>query len=472
MVFAHEEALQHYERARSCAEALELADRVATIEEAIGDVNLRRGHLDAAAESYQRALGDERAGGRRPMLNLKIGRTYARYGDARGPDFLHAALEALDRSTQASEVAQAMAMLGRYEHYAGRHGEAIALLERAHVLAEPLDDAVTLTEIYRFRAAASQHLMRMADSMTWARKSIALGERRRAPSAVALGYSYLSQDLYFLGRWRESLEWSDQCLQIAQRIGAEARQAWAWHDRARALYGKSDIAAAAGTARRAVTSSVALGDRRVEVFARAILACAAIDLGADTEALEHARTAITAADALGDFFPRMMSRHALAYARLQREEWRDAAAAVDEWTAILSGSDHVLMCVVGGGYAAEALLRAGRSDEATEMAHATADAAARAGASHYEAVAQRVSAQILAAEERWDEAARAFDDAVKTLESTGSRLEFGRALFHRGLVRERCGRARTAARADLAHACAIFDEIGAVRDLERVRRSM
>jgi tetratricopeptide (TPR) repeat protein len=82
-----------------------------------------------------------------------------------------------------------------------------------------------------------------------------------------------------------------------------------------------------------------------------------------------------------------------------------------------------------------------------------------------------VQGQILAAQERWDEATRAFDRAVTVLEELGSRLELGRALYHRGRMYQTRGDT-TSAHVDFIHALSLFDSAGARRDAEKTRQRL
>ena len=72
-------------------------------------------------------------------------------------------------------------------------------------LAGPMDDVIALGDIYTYLASAYQHLARFQDSMEWARQSIALGERKNYPHAVAVGYEFLAEDAYFVGLWKQAL---------------------------------------------------------------------------------------------------------------------------------------------------------------------------------------------------------------------------------------------------------------------------
>lgn len=135
-----------------CAEALNLAEQLAAIYEAIGQVYFQRGPFQSAVEAFQKAMLLATAA-KRAELKTRIGATYAYFGDERGVPFLQEALRELNPDTQASLLAQATAMLGRtsrksqvaFHHYRRQFDEATEYLELARELAEPLDDAETLT---------------------------------------------------------------------------------------------------------------------------------------------------------------------------------------------------------------------------------------------------------------------------------------------------------------------------------------
>jgi hypothetical protein len=86
-----------------------------------------------------------------------------------------------------------------------------------------------------------------------------------------------------------------------------------------------------------------------------------------------------------------------------------------------------------------------------------------ANARHYEGLALRVHGQILARRGMWDDAAHTFGEAVRTLEDLGSRLELGRALYHRARA-GRAGRLAVQEQADVERARDIFGALGAARD--------
>ena len=466
-LFAHEEALRHYERARACAEDLNLADQLAAIDEGIGDVYFRRGPFDRAVESYQRASASTANPDSRAALKFKIGRVYAQFSDQRGLEFLDTALAELNSSTQRKERAQATALLGRYQHYNGHHGTAIQLLEEALRLAEPLDDAETFKIIYQFLAGACYHMGRPEVSMEWARRCVELGERAQDPFGVAIGFEFLAENLNLLGKWREALDFSAREYEIAKQIGSEIRLAWVEFNRTSALHGRGELSAAAASARAGLTFAERTGEKRIAVLLRTWLTMAETDLGSNEAAQRTAHAGVASADALGERLGRAISRHALAYFHLQRGDWQAAEALFDQMRDLLAGSDNRVISIFSSAHAAEVVWGGGRWDDAAKVVVEALELARDARSRYYEARALRVQGQILASQELGESASRAFDDAIVILEELGSRLEMGRGLYHRGLLRRALGQ-RDAAQADLVRAHAIFAETGARRDRERV----
>ncbi len=118
-----------------------------------------------------------------------------------------------------------------------------------------------------------------------------------------------------------------------------------------------------------------------------------------------------------------------------------------------------------GAKRAEAYLGLGRLDEATEYISEYLALARRSESRYFEGLALRVQAQILAAQNQDDAAMIAIGQAIAALEETDTRLELGRALEQRALLRRSD---ETAARhQDLERARALFAACGARRDLER-----
>lgn len=472
-LFAHDEALRYYQHAAESAEALNLPDQLATIYETLGEVHYGRGVYQSAVEHYLRAMTliAPDAVARRAALNMKIGIAYTQVGDERGLDSLHRAESELDPGTQTDELANTLAMLGRYHHYYARHRKAIEFYKRALQLAEPLNRVSTLYYIYSFLAGAYQHLAEYASSKAWAHKAIALGERRNSPIPVAGGYEFLAEDVLGQGYWPEALEYAARDREIGEKVGALDRLAWADFCRAWAFFGLGNLPLALETGRAAVALAEQIGDERLAVLAGSFVAQFETDLGFDEEARATAERWLKRSDDLGQVFMQCMGRHGLAYYHLQRGEWAKAAALYDQCAAIYGPTDNRVSALVVGPHPALARLGLGQVDEAARWIADYLTLAREAEAPHCAGCARRIQGQIFAAQGLKEEAAAAFDEAVATLDKLGSRLELGRALYHRGLFRRTIGEAGVA-HDDLQNALTIFEACGAKRDRERATRSL
>ena len=503
-LFALEEALGYYQRAAECAEVLGLPDQLASIHQHIGDVHSQRGVFQSAVEHYRRALTFISPGdcGRRAVLNQKIGGAYIEVGDQRGLNFLHLAERELDPATQTDELAHTLALLGRYHHYRSQHRKAIEFYERARQLAEPLDRADTLHYIYNCLAGAYQHLAQFGESQAWARRSIALDERKNystgygyladdaacqgdwsaaleyAASAraisekigaldqLACGYEYLADDAACQGDWSAALEYAASARAISEKIGALDQLAWAGFCCAQALYGRGELQPAFETARAALTLAQQIGDEWHAIWLGPLLAMIETDLGLDEAARADAELWLEHAEQLGIMVTQCWPRQGLAYYHLQRAEWAQATELYGQCAAFYGSTDNRLTPLQLGPYPALARLGLGHVGEAAQMITNYLALACEAEAPHYVGCALHVQGQIFAAQRLTAEARTAFDESIATLEKLGSRLELGRALYQRGLFRQTLGEA-DAAQDDWRRALTIFEACGAARDRER-----
>ncbi len=462
-IYAHAQALRYYESAAECAEALNLPDQLVAIYAATGQVYHQHGPFQSAVEAFQRALALATTPEKRAELKTCIGATYAYVGDERGLEFLYSALQELNPQTQPNELARATAMLGRFHHYRGHGAQAIEYLERARESAEPLDDAATLTEIYAYLAGAYQWTDQIATSFEWARRSIALGERKNHPHAVALGYELLAEDSSVIGKWLESLEYAMRDREIGEKIGSQSRVAWAESSRAHAYHGLGDLLEALAAAQAALILAEQIGDSRLAVLARTKRAEIETDLGDDKAAQAGVELALALADESGQRQMYIWAYSALAYLYLEREEWQRVLELCSEWEARLGSR---LLEGLALAYAA-----LGQLDDLAQLAEVKPVLLREEQSLRYRAGSWHVLGQVRAAQGAWDEAARLFDQAIAAFEELGSRIDWGRALCHRGALRRSMGDVG-AARADFIHALTIFEECGAKRDADKARRAL
>jgi hypothetical protein len=466
-IFANDEALHYYQLARQCAEALSQPAQVAAIAELVGDVYAVRGPLQLAVEHYQRTHDLVPGDAARAALKVKIGRAYVAAGDARALSFLTAALDELDPELQARDIAVALAALGRLHHYWGEHTRAIGFLDQARQLIESFDDVHAWADIFSHLAGACQHMAQITRSMDWARQGIALAERHRAPQGAGASYDYLAQGAALLGQWQASLAACAQGRQIAEETGDLVGLAWNAFDRAWSLHGQGRLHEAHEAAREALARGDELGELRLSAWAGSMLVLIEADMQLDESARAMAERMIARADELGQPALRSNSRRSLGYLHVHRQEWRQAAAALDEAADLLAETDNrsgYLWFL--GAHRAEAYLGLGRLTDALQCITDYLALARLAQSSYFEGLALRVQAQILAAHHADAAALDAANQAITALEATDTRLELGRALYQRALLRHRLEQP-AAARQDLARAHELFAACGAPRDLQR-----
>ncbi|HKG96634.1 MAG TPA: AAA family ATPase, partial [Pyrinomonadaceae bacterium] len=297
-VFAFDEAIAAYGRARDCAEALGLNEEQLAQEEAIGKAFMLHGDTILAGEHFERALalatepthpcaspmpGSVVIGyRRRPTRQRVLARSFA------GPDPVANPLE----------TANALATEARFHHLAGRHKKAIELLLRAGELIAPAaeSDSVStvaapmISQVYAFTAGAYQHYGLYTEADRWARRSIEFGEKHNILFAQAAGYEFLGEDSVLTGNYEAGLEYGEREIEIANKLHSRERRAWAhWYGgQCRLLLGqfeRSEQEFADG-----IALAEAIGENRVVCLLRASLAVAQVMQGRHDEALNTAST--------------------------------------------------------------------------------------------------------------------------------------------------------------------------------------
>lgn len=459
-VFAYDDALKFYEQAHESAEALQRTDTLAEIEEKRGDIRRMRGEIAPAVAHYEQGYALATTTAQRATLHVKIGLAYSPVGDMRGIAALEQALTELDQERQGAQLAFALALIGRHHHYHTEHYKALEFLERARVIAEPLDSAPTLETIYSFMSGTYQHLTRYAESNEWARRCIALGERKNHAEARALGYEFLAENAAGCGYWDETLDYAAQDRAIGLGIGSMARVAWADFPASTALHGKGDLRVARQTAMRGLEIAEQLGENRLASGLEPLLARILTDLGDAAEAKKYAERGFAHSEELGQIVLGVWARHGLGYWHLMRGEFEEAARLCEEAMMMLKASETRGARNQIGAFAAVAFLQAGRIEEAEATVEGALALAEEARTPHYVAMAHSAQGLIWAAQARHDDARHAFDQAIAIFEQQGTRVELARALRHRAKLMR--ARSPESAEADAQRAEEILAECGAV----------
>jgi hypothetical protein len=459
-VFAHEEALGFLNRARECAEALKRTDTQSEIHERIAGVHERKGAFAESIQEYQRAAALAGPTPRRAALKARIGNVHTYTGDTRGLPYLEEALRELDPVHQANELALTTALIGRFHHYRAQHHQAIEFLERARQLAEPLDDPVTLNIIYAYTAGAYQHLARFEESMAWARRGIALGERTGYLEATRIGYEFLAEDSSWLGLWDDTLRYTALNREIGERLGSLFDMAWADYPRALAEFSTGRLQEAAATARGAIVMTDRVGEQRLGSFLRALLSRVLTELGDDSEALEQAEAANASSDRVGQGVIRCGARQATLSRMLRQGQLAEAAALGDWCYELMQGTQSAVYPLFVGAARVEAYIGLGRLDEARRLLAELLAATRASGSRYHHALARGLEGAWLAAGGDAAGARAVFDEVVATHEAMGSVIDLGSALRHRAALRSAGGDAEGAA-ADLERARELFATAGA-----------
>jgi tetratricopeptide (TPR) repeat protein len=469
-LYALEDALLHYERARKVAASLDLPEQLLTIYEAMGDIQFFR-DVPKSILAFEQALDLASDNKRRAAIKFKVGQMYVQVGDERGLEFSEAAVHELDPNKQGSELAGAICAVGRFHHNRGQHRQALTHLERAQRIAEPLDEPSRLAHIYAYLAGAHQQLAEYEKSLEWARRAIALGKRRDHPLAIGFGYLYLAQTTAFMGKWQDALRFAEQNRQFGESSGYLALVCWSEDTFARAFYGLGDLPAAEEAAQRSLDMAEATGESRLAVDAGAQLSIVQADLGQVEVARQNATTAVERALGLKNPFFHGESLGALAHWHMQRGERENAFERFNQAARVLAETDNHFQPLDNGPRYAESCLVVGRLEKAAEVVEKTLALAKEAPSLHTEAVTRRVQAQLLAAQGAWEEAMHVFDKAIVQLEQLGSRLELGRALYHRGKTQAK-HRQVDVARASLTRAQEMLQDCSAKIDTERAHAAL
>jgi len=465
-LFGHDEALAYYEQAREAAEELGHMDQVASIDESIGEVFNLVGKLAPAVDALKRGLAGTSSPTWRASIKARIGCVYGIVGDPRGLPYLHEAVTELDGQSQTNDLANATAALGRYHHYHAQHMKAIEYLEQARNLAEPIGDPMTLQTIYAYLAGAHQHMANLNKSDDWARATITLGERKNHLHAQALGHEFLAENAICRGHWDEILHLTARDRELADKMGALNRRAWSEYPRILALWGKGRLAEAYQVAQAALELCERMGETRLATWIEPSLAIIATDLGEDEVAERYARGGLQRGESLGQVALQSYSLHAMGYWHMRRLNWEESVRCYRQMIALLRPTENRIISVYSHAYVAEALLGSGLVTESMDLIDEAMVLAEFAQAEHLRTLSRRVQAQAFAKLGRLEEAVTAFEEAITDLNRLGSRLELGRAHYHRAKMWLERGELEPAG-ADAARAISILVECGARRDTKK-----
>jgi predicted ATPase len=322
-VFALDETIFYYERAIECADALGRKSDLCELYEILGVVFLERGSFGPSISAEEKALELAETAKQRARIRMNIGNACAQTGDDLGRTHLNIALQELDGIDDPLLLARLYTLLGRFDHLHAEYDEAIASLERALSLAEPLDEAAVLMDIYGYLSGAYQQSHRIEESMLWARKCVELGERKDYPSAIALGYEFLAEDSNVIDQWREALVYAELDLKTAEKIGSLSRIAWAKNSYGFAYYGLGELEKALAEVNESLKIIEHSGEERLAALVHNLRALIQSEIGNFPAAWEDVQFVRDKADESGQEQVLAWSYGARVAVLVNQERWKE-----------------------------------------------------------------------------------------------------------------------------------------------------
>ena len=357
-VFAFEDAIAAYVRARDCAHSLELVDEERELEEAIGKLYVLHGEMIPAGEHFQRALKLTDDPLIRARLQSEVANSLVATGDPRGLEYVRQALSVLDPQANPLETAHLMAIEGRFHHLAGHHEKAAELLSRAAELVEPearaesisTFAAATIPAIFSWLAGAYQHLGLFYDADVWAQRALDFGNAQNILFSQALGNEFLGEHAFNRGDHEVALQCAMREREIAAKLHSRERRAWTYLVTALSYWYGGDWVHAEEEFREGIALSESIGELRLGMLLKGHLATFLADKATASqgkplngnfpppatsieppqreallnEALQMALENFSSAEALGLVYSRAEGHRALGHVRFRRGELDEA----------------------------------------------------------------------------------------------------------------------------------------------------
>ncbi len=345
-VFAFDEAIAAYGRARDCAEALGLTEEQLAQEEAIGKAFMLHGDTILAAEHFERALALATEPATRVRLQCEAASSLVTTDDPRGHEYLREALQVLDPVTNPLETANALSTEARFHHLAGRHKKAIELLQRANELVAPTAEsdcvstfaAPVISQMYAYLAGAYQHYGLYDEADRWARRGIEFGEKHNVLFAQATGYEYLGEDSIHRGDYEAGLKYGERELEIANKLHSRERRTWVHYYSAQCRLFMGQIEHAERELLDGLIVSEAIGEKRALALLRSVLAVVQVMLGRRDEGLQTALANLEQSSP-NQLYTHFEALRCLAEVRFRRDELEEAEAVCRQADALVAPTE-------------------------------------------------------------------------------------------------------------------------------------
>jgi tetratricopeptide (TPR) repeat protein len=469
---AHGEAALHYETALELSTKAGDEGAAVVACEKLGPELRLLGRFEAALAVLERAAARRRATGDLEGLGrvtAEIGQVMYGFKDGlrEGVPRLQGVLALLDaRGPSAALLALHDALA--YLHLAtGRYADYLVAGERAAELARALGESRMVAEAGFHRAHALQLLGRVLDALQVSEQTIAWAQETGGALMVGGAFSVKGYTLVFRGDLDIASRAIHQAIATFERLGDSLRVAMDTAVARHLLFlvrgewakGRDSLEQVSGTLDGTVLSTypeLALGTLCLaegqweEANRHLVAATAHAALADDMQGLRHAARALAELDIL-------VGRPDAARARLEPLLDRPGLEEFDV-TYFLPVLAWAYLEAGDGAHAEQTIGQALRRARAEQLCLMLVDAL-------------RVQAMVAARQEHWQEAEQALEEGIALARSMPYPYAEARLLHQSGQLCAQLGQA-VAAQQHLEAALAIFQQLGAAKDIEQVERNL
>ena len=439
-VYAPADAERHYRGALELAR--DLGDRPAEARafEKLGWLMWMMARFDACSDALEQASRLYRdAGDAEGELRAvgQLGMVHFTYAPLEGAERIRSLLDRLGPSEPSMSLVSLHSSLSMNLIVAGRYQEALEAVQDATEIARALGDEGTLAWVETMRGTALGMMGRLVEARRVLEKRLSLAEAADDYWGQLSAAHYLGKLTVAQGDFDAALRYHGRALELAERLGARSRISAETSNLSEVLFYTGDWERARGHAESAVelarseSSGLAVSYfQYADVFRRLGMIRAAMGAG------ENATPCLEESVALAEKVPypeAVRSGHgALAERELLEGKPQAALARLEP---LVEGSDAEELGIVRLlPYLAWAYLDLGDEGRAEEAALGGVDLAR--AQDHNLALVDllRVLGMTMFRRRRWDEARRAFGEAVSVARAIGHRYAEARALYEWGLA--------------------------------------
>jgi tetratricopeptide (TPR) repeat protein len=470
-VYANETAIGNYQEARRRRE-LSGADEtgLARLDEKLGDVLATADRYDEALEVLERAVEvyrevrDLEAVAR---VTARIGWTHRYRGTPEeGINRIQTLLELLAWSGPSQGLASLHLALAYLHFGSGRYRETLESAQRAGELARAVGDERVLADAEMRRGTALDALGQIEEGRRVLEGSVQLAESAGDLDTLGIALNNLADGWLKAGELQRSREYLERSLAIHERVGSTGVIGFQMLNLGEVLTYLGDWEQAGEYIERGADMIQAVGASWYAAYPPFQHGHLRLRQGRWEEATRDLEEAFTLAEPIGD-------TQALEYthwllAELKVMEGRTEVARHRLQSLVAEEGPYVVPLLTTLAWASLELDDLDRAEEAARRGLAMAQERHQG---LYVPELLRVQGMALTRQERWDEAGRAFEEAVSLARSMQYPYVEARALCEHGLMYSQKGE-QVQGRERLEEGLAIFQRLGARKDVERTEQAL